>query len=630
MRLIDIYSYLNSNPSLWHVEHYEPIDWDMVPAEKADRTIRRYETWAAFLREKQAASAADLAGVSKAFVSKVAKLVYEQDDDGNIAGLNALIPYTDRKKHERRKAIPESTPAGYGYAGAFELLLARPYRDSSVEEVLEKFLTRCFKQLNGAPSMPEITMVHRFFKCLIRASGVQRDQYPFDTAEVAYRSVATYVNRFKVQFYAGKNFRLPNWRTKLGIDGQYRIFECSELDEHVCDQWAFAEIHQLELVWTDGVVTRFIKLTRLSIVVEVDRRSHLAIGYRVCERRRNNAEMIVDCLCSGTIPFERPDTPKSRFEFPDEPAFASELGESLHYRGRTSIKMDNDLTHYAKKTEYAASNCHAMELNFGKKGSPKGRGFIEGFFDRLEDLLRLLPGFTGKFPGDERGTRQDKVPVDESLLFDQFCEAIVIILAEHNCTPNSGLGGMSPIQFVEQNQARDNILAYFEIPEERVDACYIEFVEVTVRTKDGCPCFSKFSGDYYGGLLTEFVGKTLKARIDRRDGRIASVHSLQGELLGDCTYRGPLEHRRHHVDERAMFNRWARKDRLQRDPDTDSFARYMLENIENATDSTNAATRLLATAANVDLTTPPPQPNPTPREEPDEDYVPTNLQVKEA
>lgn len=601
MHLADVYHFLNANPRLWDPREYSALDWSIVPERHHQRVGLRLKVWYSFLATRRAGKSASELGVSRSFVSNVLTKIYAPDSGGAFVGLRALVPYVDQPSRIRHAPLPTPDPAGFGFTGAFSLVLARQLPKGSIQEHLERYIRRHRAGAAGDPSDPEITKVHKYFKALCRRSGLGESDYPFSTSTVAYRSLATYVREFIRKFHAGQNFRLPNWRDALGEQGLLLPFEQSELDEHICDQWPFAKASQIEISWSDGPHVRYFELSRLSVVVELDVASDVALGFQLCERARNNSDDVVACIVKSTLPWT-PATPTlAGLELPEKPVFASDIGAALGFRGRTSVKMDNDLTHYAKRTQTTLLKHHAAEVNYGRKKSPKSRGHIESFFDRLEDLLRSLPGFTGKFPGDKRGRRRQAVKPEVCLLIESIVVCIEAVLAEHNTTPNSGLGGMTPIEFLAHNHARNNILAYFCIPESSIDECFIDAIEATVRVRGGCPCVNAFHGTYFGDALVEWIGQSLVVKIDRRDGRYAELFTQGGKRVGRCEYRGPLQYRRHDVRERAFFSRWSRSPRLKQDPDAPGFSQYVTEQVEAAKQSVREATRLQQMKKNIDL-----------------------------
>lgn len=504
------------------------------------------------------------AGIYRETVLRAFNRCIALDCDGRPFGWRALRPGLHVVPYTRRKAlvVSEARKRG-GLAGALTLFLQR---HADLAEEFDAYLLASAKRRAGAEAGVYHKSAHRKFIQLCRDAGLADFEWPLCTHRLAAESIRGYVQRFLEARYdsiVGTQFgQRAQARSRTGTGYATRLtafspFDVVELDEHRCQFMGSIGVESPE-----GL--RWLPLERINIIVAVDRRLNLILGYKVIFRREANADDLLDVLQSAI----GAGTPRCYIEGQENETTAglpSELGEPFLRCGFNQLLFDSALIHLAQEVAGRARMMLGCDHNYGPVRHFERRPTVENVFGQLERLgFRRLPTTTGSSPQDPvrqhpaRAAQAAKVPVTQILAL------IAGVVRDHNAASSKSNFGAAPLARLEA--ARDDLdgtgVIFPVLPPTApgVPGLDVSVVRVTVRgSKESGrrPYFTYLGEAYTGTTLAHdwaLLRGHLNAHVRRDDIREIQVFKPSGEFVDKAVVTGRWRHSRHSCDMRKHIN----------------------------------------------------------------------------
>ncbi|WP_311434931.1 hypothetical protein [Herbaspirillum huttiense] len=365
---------------------------------------------------------------------------------GQIWGFFALIPNARISSYERRSPIDGIYRGRGAYAGAFEKLLEK-YPD-----VREKIDSEFLKKGGGKQIFEaRVTLrnLHDQFKSTLKEKGLTEDDYPFNTNDVAYRSLCSYCRSLshrggKVAMRARAGMDAAN-RDPVG-NGKERLIRCLrpyssvQLDYLKVDAASIIMIKNSHDEWLEVLVARWY----IGLLVEED--SGAIIGAHAAFEMNPSGDTALEVVdsCLRSKPFDSDDC---RSEYVDEgKALVVQMMPELEYQTFSSLKVDRGWANSATDVVNNIMDTFGCSICFGPTYSWWKRDLIERINGQLTRRgLQRFPSTYGSSPHD---TKKDKPGETAKKLKIKITDLVAVVygaIREMNEARKDNLEHSSPI-----------------------------------------------------------------------------------------------------------------------------------------------------------------------------------------
>lgn len=500
---------------------------------------------------------------SKGIYRLIIKRCLAVHPDGQIYGWRGLIPYLRIEHYTRKKKVTVDA-AGRGAVGAMRMVLD-----------LEPTLRTAFdKRILAGHHDGKLEEKHscrshwKWFVEKLREKGYAiRNEWPFNTESVGYLSVCRYVKAVlaarpeKGAAVVGGKDAQRKLKSGDGVDRPVgQLFQRVEMDAHKLDGRFCILIPRGDGSYAEKIVHR------LWVIVLLEVMTRAVVGYYFSYRYEISKDDVLRAIKMALTPWERRSISFGNLAYRDGAALPS--GHSPAYVGvcweETSV--DGALAERCEHVRVVLKNVMGSELiepssGFSARRSKDDRPFIESFFRHLgSGGFHRLSNTTGGKPKDKGGNNPDRVAVVSRFQVDYAEEMVEVLIANYNATPHSGLGGRTPLEYLDFLASRPgrNNLRYADPEEVQRMLSYRKLCAVRGNLAEGRRPYVNFANaTYHGDTLSQrfdLIGKRIWVENHiERDARVALAYTPSGDALGALRAAPPWHKTPHSIEVRAAI-----------------------------------------------------------------------------
>lgn len=484
-------------------------------------------------------------GMHRPEVRRLIHRCLSQASDGSIFGWFGIVKGIRVKTYERTSQVIHERGSGSGgCAGALAQLFGR------YPEVQELVDALYFGEATGgaAPTARiSIAELHNQFKKALRDRGFSDADWPFNTDNCGYNSLARYCTALELnereRAVLPRGGREAENRHALGnghspLFSPIRPYTCVQLDFHKVDA---ASVFSLT---NDHGAPFVVPLARWHFGLIIEEVTGACMGYCVALELTPSADSVLETVQSALSGND------AHVVSGEQSALIYEIVPSLQQQCFSVLKMDNAWSNASTEVVNNIITVMGAAVNFGPVRSWWRRSLIERIFGRLTELgLKRLPSTFGSGPSDTRVDRpQDaaaKFKIDVKVLSDVFRQCI----RKHNITVGRRGQWMAPAERLK-NALQMPSSGVFRNPlpthHGRVARLLMHREEVTVRgnaKKNIRPYFVLGQHRHTNIELANrfwLIGKKLLVSVNRRLAReVYAIVADTGEDLGRMVPAGP-------------------------------------------------------------------------------------------
>lgn len=466
--------------------------------------------------------------------------------DGRLVGFRGLLRYRHTQEYVRTAPIKIPARATHGgAAGAFAILLdAYPsLRDWLGRKAREHRIVHLEQQPSESSlklRLRGLGRLHASFLNECRTLGLSANDYPFNTQQLAKRSLAA-TFREELLAHFGRAARasgashLKGLPRESGTPAAAQAFDVVEFDGHRMDI-------RLKVVVRDplGFEQQF-EIERIWLLVIIDVCSRAVLGYHVSLNREYNRHDVVRTVINALEPHRpRAFTVPGLAYGPLDGFPSGQLSEAT-YATWTWFKLDSAKANLADDVRHALTDFMGCFVDVGPTYAPDDRPYIERFFGSVASRLSSrLPGYTGANPQDARRALAD--PKGNLRLFVSLTELEDLLeasLAAYNATPHAGLNGRTPLEAMAHSIRHPHAWLNW-LPESRRRQLYLMHTPKRARVRGYLAQGQRGHVNFYGVRYTNaalastagLIGSELKLFYNSADLRTVHAVTLEGTDLG--------------------------------------------------------------------------------------------------
>ncbi len=530
--------------------------------------------------------------------------------DGHLYGFRGLLPHQRTQTYTRSAPLDAAKLKGRGgAAGAFgNLITAHP----TLQEWLQKKVKERaigIEQL-GTDGRLRLRLrglagLHAAFLHECRKLGITATDYPFNTEQLARRSLATALKSEILKHFGGAArtagaTHLKGLPRSAGLPAKtpQQVLDIVEFDGHRLDV-------RLKIVVRDplGFEQEF-EIERIWLLVIIDVYSRAVLGYHVSLNREYNRHDIIRTLERTLEPHRPPTFTLPGIGYGAQGGFPSSKLPELAYATWQWLKLDGAKANLAEDVRHALTEFIGCHLDVGPAYTPDDRPYIERFFGSVAaNLSSRLPGYTGSGPKDLRRALSD--PKGKLRLFVSLTELEDLLeaaLAAYNAMPHNGLNGRTPLEAIEHSVRDPGTLLVWLPDHKRRRLCLMQRPQqATVRgyLAQGQRGHVNFHGVRYTNALlaasASFLGQSVKLYYNSQDIRTVRAIAADGTDLGVLKAQGAWGEIAHDLKLRQEILKLRGRKKLQAVLSQSFIEQFVQDKIHKAKGSRRAASSLART-----------------------------------
>lgn len=567
---------LVQQPSLREIRHWPMIDIQQIKSELRPKFLRNRHIVAQVLAGQPMQHVAHAHQLSPGAVTQLMNRCLGGEAEQAPALTQGCLPYQRLVPGARRTPLP-TLAEPRGNPQAFQALLAQ------LPALVPALDAMIIAKLNDDPKAQTLTpqAFHGEFKRVLVAAAWPTDIYPYTTASCAYESVRTYCRQRLKTLQAE---RLPS---RAASSMPQTSVSCRALRQQQIDEQTIDLRSKILLQLNDELIP--LSVGRVTLLVAIDSDTDCVLGYCLAPTRHPNQDDMLALLDNCVRPWQAMRLTNADFHYPAVPAFPCALGESMPI-SFGQVLLDNALIHMAHSVRDALLEQQQATLILGLPGQPQRRNWVEHAFSFINQRLSHRPASTtGSHPRDPKRESRKNAKQPPNITFRTLDEALSIVFASHNTTPQQRLGGATPMQLMEHH-FREHFMRYVPDCLRNSWQPFLGRKVVTLhwyRHEHRFPHIN-FAEVRYGGealLPVAASDRQIVIEYDRRDVRTVQAFRLSGAPLG--TLYAPRSWQRfpHDLATRNAINREVRADRFQA---LDPLAAYLQHALAEADTETGA------------------------------------------
>lgn len=407
-----------------------------------------------------------------------------------------------------------------------------------------------------------ISDLHQDFLAACQELGISKNSYPFNDADFARRTFETHLKAKHKKNLAEAELGYAN-KVLEKIDPTEPLDEV-EVDGHQIDIQLVIEEQDLY-----GEAVRY-EILRVWLILVIDVFSRCILGYSIALGRNYDQQDVLLAIYNSLAPHRKPPPVIKRAVYDPRGGFPSDRSEELAWSTWRCIKLDNALSHKAKRVKEILDKKVGCLIDYGPPYQPNARSIVERFFKFVtENFSHRVIGTTGSNTKDP--VREALSPTSGSgtsmlMTLDELQHAIDIVLSDYNGRPHSGIFGNAPLDLYMSRLSKRSLLIGKLKPEDRKEYDFVKRVqETTVRSS------SKESGAYINFcnvkykdplvLRSDLVGRKIQISYDVRDISYVRVYTMEGKFIGALKAGGAWGREKHSLQLRQVLTK-AFRDRL--------------------------------------------------------------------
>ncbi|MBA2941059.1 hypothetical protein HZF08_22525 [Paenibacillus sp. CGMCC 1.16610] len=487
----------------------------------------------------------ELTGIHRNHLSKFIKRCLDFDENGVIWGYRALIPHKHLKSYKSTNT-PDTDPHSHtppSMNGAFQFLLAcYPELKTLIENLY-------FKQSSRSASDPIIRgkEIHRKFIKKCTELGIKSPtQYPFNTVELARRSLYEYLKKLNYAHFEkaseryGEDAALIANTTGQGsvIKKIIRPFEQVQFDGHRLDVIIALVLYTPE---GDEIVTIIDRIWLLAII---DVGSKAVLGHYVSYNKEYTPSDVLKCIRNAIIPWKPKKFTIPNLKYPEQGGFPSGVIEKAQWALWNELLYDQAKANLAEIVKDRLKQTVRCTVNSGRIKSPVKRSHIERLFGLIEQNgIQRLPTTTGSHPEDPKRRNPEKQAVKYRVSAEHIEELVEVLFAEYNGTRSEGINFSTPLEAMLNRLKRYEVN---QMPEEqRSNLNFLSLKatrEVQGSIKKGRRPYIQYeNARYTNDILARssgLIGKKLGLLVNIDDLRVIEAFLPDGSELGKLRASG--------------------------------------------------------------------------------------------
>ncbi len=487
-----------------------------------------------YFRDVPLADIKSSTGIENAYVVRLVKKCLQVDDDGNIYGFCALLPYFRVKKYRRQSTTNIQPLVCRGLSGAFTKLLSN-YPD--IAELVDELVFRNVTKKNLSKKCLSNREIHLKFIAKCRELGLDNGlQYPFNTISLGYRSLCSYILSIKCNSSTPNLYKLvgKSAKQKLAItDGTGRK-QLMLLDSVECDAHLIDAIFCVLVPNPFGGVEPYI-CKRLWLITIEDICSRAILGYHLSLNQEVTSSDVLKCIKHALTPWQKLEGKYQGYS--QNAGFPSALSQCYAGLCWKEFKVDGALANTCATTANKLHRLMGITPKVGKRHNKDDRPFVERFFLTLEQTsFHKLPNTTGSKTSDPLRNLPEKAAIKYYIQVDDLNYLIDTIIAGYNASEHQGIGMRTPLEYFQFLMESANKLPE-KVPENYGTVLSTQSQEVTVKgnlNKGVRPyinfCYTKYHSDVLRSSY-KFLNKKITIEFDEEDLRVVSAYH-NGEPIG--------------------------------------------------------------------------------------------------
>lgn len=480
------------------------------------------------------------------------------DNNGEIWGYRALLPYKRLKDYERNNfGDIENTKL----TGAFSLLLDRYPRLK--EKIINTYFYKDKKVINDPMITPKY--LHRKFIKWCQEEGIKEHEYPFNTKDRSKKSLYRFIKKMENEYFSdtakrkGQDIHIHANSTGIGSNSNNTIvrpFHRVQFDGHKIDA-----IFSITFTTPEGdEITKVMDRVWLLAIIDVATRTIL--GYHICLNKEYSSYDVLHCIKNAIIPKQKMKLTIPELKYPDGLGYASMQIAETHWALWDEFLYDNAKANLAENVRTKLTQVVGCSVNAGPVKMPERRGLIERFFGILEENgYHRLPSTTGSNPQDPRRNNPDEKAIKYCISVEHLEEITEILIANYNLTPHEGISNFKPLEVMKQRIER-GLYPRAMAAEQQRDVMFLSLT--TQRVIKGSVYSGRRPYIYYEGVeyrndvlsrSPDLVGKKLDLLVNVDDLRIIRAFLSDGSEFGLLTATGKWGIRPHTLQTRKEINK---------------------------------------------------------------------------
>ena len=536
------------------LEHRNTLLWRQVDASLIDDGPHRQR----FLKMQKAieayiANGASVAtiecrhGLNRKQILRAVNRCLTVGHDGLPLGWAGLIPNLRIAPFYRKAGFPRSVSGRGGYAGTFLMLL------NEHPNLLSKLRAQVLKQKREITVYEVnqlIESLHRMFLSWCTDEGLKANEYPFNTASKAKRSISRFVRDLRrthlSQGLRAQGLRDAAHRLNVGTGHPATNFALSPFDVVQMDA------HRLHCVGTVKVPSKtgftLVPIQRMSLIIVAEVFSQAVLGYALVVRREPKANDVVAAINAAISVWTPRDIRIPGLQYAPNAGFPSGLIPKLAGVAWALLQVDNALVHYADALVERVRRRVGFAVNFGPFATWERRPIVESIFGRLEERgFQRLASSTGTGPQDETIDDANAAAVKYQIENRELIDIVELVIAAHNAKPIAAMGMKSPLDILRdfaECQDRDFLARTLPPAGGGIAELDVQIERRLVRgnRETGRRPYVEIDNVHYTSpVLSDafgLIGTELTLHLKETDMRAIKSFLSDGRELGDLTAQG--------------------------------------------------------------------------------------------
>lgn len=499
-------------------------------------------------------------GIHKQIILRYVRKCLSLDHNGMIWGYRALIPYKTIKTYTRRKSLINVKK----FTGSFQMLLSNY---PSIKKILDEIILKT-KHSNATDPIIKPKFIHRKFLDACRASGLTMSDYPFNTKDLAVRSLYRYI---KIVEHACPELAA----NRYGIDAARHLKNTGIGDKKPNSLRPFQRVefdgHSIDLTLTLTFKNQYgddctDTIERIWLLVIIDIATRVVLGYHISIASQYSSSDVLSCIRNSIEPNHIKTLTIPGLKYPSNGGFHHQVIPEAQWALWNEFSYDNAKANLAKIVTNRLTEIVGCSINPGPVNMPERRPFVERFFGLLEENgYHRLPITTGSNPSDPKRKYHEKMIKKYAMNVEELEQITAVLIANYNRTPHSGLGNLTPLEVMKQRVMKG--MEPRVLPEDaRREVGFFEMTAIrTIRgnLKTGKRPYITYEGvTYRNELLSstfDLIGTQIILLVNTQDIRFLKAFLKDGSEIGYVTASGRWGITPHTLQMRKQVNALYRK-----------------------------------------------------------------------
>lgn len=539
-------------------------DWpsvlvDNIPIKNQKIYLNRKKAIDMYFDDVELSKITEETNIERHTITRLAKRCLELDENGEVYGYTALIPYKRIKSYKRTNNTTEKC------TGKFDQLL-NEYPE--LKDFIENTFFGFYKKSNLEKNIITSILYQKFIK-KCHQLNIKENEYPFNTKDAGRRSLYRYINFLKNVKYQDYLNRLDDNSKSIakstGIGNQNnpiinRPFQQVQFDGHKIDAMICIKFKTIE----GDIIKK--TMSRIWILVIIDVATRVVLGYHLCLNSEYSSSDVLKCIENAIKPKEKLNLTIPNLKYPNNVGFHSITIPETKWAIWDEFLYDNAKANLAKSVSNILANELKCSINAGPVATPERRGIVERFFKTLETYgFHRLTNTTGSNIYDSKRKKAEENAIEYEISEYEIEQITEILIANYNNTPHNGINGFSPLELMKQRIEERGFIPRTIDENERNDLnfCKMKIIRKIRGKRDaGRAPYIFYEGvEYRNDVLSrsiDLIGLELTLLVDLNDLRYIKAYLPDGGELGILTAKGKWSLKKHSLKMRKEINKLKR------------------------------------------------------------------------